>query len=202
MNVYPLFSSVVSATIIDSDTGIDSEYIDNHFTFASTSNFDNENSYASKNINVLDNLPVLKETILANFYNFKNDVMKWHSTDFDFTTSWFTKTTTNGYSQFHYHKNCMYSGILYFDSYDTGNLLIQKNYTDSFKINPPKEYNIYNFETFYIQPKKNLLVFFPSNLNHKVDLYKGINPRYSLAFNLHPIGNIGVGDSSVSIKIN
>ena len=202
MNVYPLFSSVVSATILDTEHElIDIDYVENTFDFISTEGFDNASSFATKNLQVLDYLPDLKEKIFRTFTKFKNEILCYKDTDFVFTTSWFTKTLSNGYSQFHNHKNCMYSGVLYFDSYQTGDLLFKNMQESSFKINNPTEYNIYNFETFYIKPQKNLIIFFPSNLQHKVDLYKGIQPRYSLAFNLHPVGHIGVADSSVNIKI-
>lgn len=205
MNIYPLFSSVVSASIIDLsniDCNSTVDYIEKNLEFASTSNYDNSNSFATTSITVLDKLPKLKNKILNEFYFFKNKFLRWEETNFDFTTSWFTKTLRNGSSQFHTHKNCLYSGILYFDSYDSGNLVFENNQPNSIKINPPTEYNIYNFESFFIQPQQNLLVFFPSSIRHKVDFYTGTKPRYSLAFNLHPVGEIGVGDSSINISIN
>jgi hypothetical protein len=67
-------------------------------------------------------------------------------------------------------------------------------------VNEPSEWNIYNYQSFVIQPDKNLLVFFPSDLKHKINVYTGLKDRYSVAFNLIPVGTIGLGDSSVTIS--
>ena len=113
-----------------------------------------------------------------------------------------TKTLTGGYCQFHSHKKCYYSGVLYFDSYETGDLVFKKSsLSNSIKINEPEEWNIYNYDNFFIKPQKNLIVFFPSYLEHKINLYSNFEDRFSLAFNLFPYGKMGSGDSTVNIKL-
>jgi hypothetical protein len=64
-------------------------------------------------------------------------------------------------------------------------------------VNDPTEWNILNSRRLIIEPEKNLLVFFPSVLRHRVSKYSGKDNRYSLAFNLFPTGKIGNGDSSI-----
>ena len=52
-----------------------------------------------------------------------------------------------------------------------------------------------NNNSWTISPEKNLLVFFPSYLEHRIINNK--DKRRSLAFNIVPIGGYGTGDSSM-----
>ena len=51
-----------------------------------------------------------------------------------------------------------------------------------------------------IMPNKNMLVLFPSYLKHKILTHESNIPRYSLAFNIVPVGHYGVGDSQYNTK--
>ena len=201
MNIYPLFSSVVSASIIKEDfTETFSLLKQEHFS--TTDSFNNLNSFASIDNKVLKKHATLEDRILKEFYKFKNEYLRYEDTDFVITTSWVTKTMPKGYSQLHNHKNSYYSGVLYFEECIDGNILFETNANNqSIKLNDPNEWNIYNFETFNIAPQKNLVIFFPSYLKHMVLPFNGDVPRYSLAFNLFPVGDIGVGDSSINLSV-
>ena len=59
----------------------------------------------------------------------------------------------------------------------------------------PREWNIMNSCSWNISPEKNLLIFFPSYLEHRIINNRG--KRKSLAFNIVPIGEYGTGDSSI-----
>ena len=50
------------------------------------------------------------------------------------------------------------------------------------------DHNIYSAEEWSITPKKNTVLLFPSNLMHKVAKNLSNKDRYSLAFNINPIG--------------
>lgn len=202
MNVYPLFSSVVFANILNYDTEEDFEKLKKEKFFDVNNGHDISKSFSSVSKNVLKNFPSLKKNILNEFYNFKDNILQLTTTDFDISTSWMTKTLTGGYCQFHSHKNCYYSGVLYFDTYSTGDLVFKRLSTmGSIKTNDPKEWNIYNYDNFFIKPQKNLIVFFPNYLEHKINLYSNNENRFSLAFNFFPCGKIGSGDSAVNIKL-
>ena len=54
-----------------------------------------------------------------------------------------------------------------------------------------------NCKSFELKPEKNKLIFFPSYLRHKIKIHKGDTVRYSLAFNIIPIGDVGYYDSFV-----
>ena len=49
-------------------------------------------------------------------------------------------------------------------------------------------HNIYSAEEWTITPKKNTVLLFPSNLMHKAAKNLSNKNRYSLAFNINPIG--------------
>ena len=59
-----------------------------------------------------------------------------------------------------------------------------------------KEWNNLNGIALEIAPIKNLLILFPSYLNHSVLPYYGTTVRKSLAFNIVPVGSYGHGDSA------
>jgi uncharacterized protein (TIGR02466 family) len=199
IDVLPLFPSVVGIGFLEGNLSSvygrlkDLEY--------HTLDGGNNNSYVSKTLKVLDNELELKNLILNTFSNFKNDVLKLHTTDFTITTSWMTKTHPNGYSQFHSHKNSYYSAVIYFETHSDGHLVFDNSHSNyqSIQPNDPTEYNLFNTESFHFTPKENLIVMFPSYLKHKVDIYTGDKNRYSLAVNFFPSGVFGKGDSSLRI---
>jgi uncharacterized protein (TIGR02466 family) len=198
---FPVFSSVISATKIDDDLTSFTNDIKN-LSFSETNQNDSYKSFSTEDLHIFDHFPEIEKLILSYFYEFKNSVLKLTTTDFEITTSWATKTTTDGYCQFHSHRNSYYSGVLYFDKYTDGHILFDNSTlkNNTFMVNEPSEWNIYNYQSFVIQPDKNLLVFFPSDLKHKINVYTGLKDRYSVAFNLIPVGTIGLGDSSVTIS--
>jgi uncharacterized protein (TIGR02466 family) len=203
--VLPVFPSVVSATKISEDiTALWnlSDSIEYNLSDAD----DTQLVYASKNLHLLETLPDIKKIILDYFYNFKNTVLKLDTTNFEITTSWMTKTEPNGFCQYHRHRNSYYSGVLYSsktNSVDSGNLMFTDDgiKQDSMLINTPSEWNILNSNRIVIEPDANLLIFFPSALRHRISRYTGTENRYSLAFNLFPVGNLGKGDSSIKLEL-
>lgn len=67
---------------------------------------------------------------------------------------------------------------------------------------PPTEYNIYNSPWWNFKPKKNMVIFFPSYLKHRMGRHNLDDPRYCLVFNIMPCGTFGFGDSSISLELN
>jgi uncharacterized protein (TIGR02466 family) len=203
--VLPVFPSVVSATKIVEDISALwnlSDSIEYNLSDAD----DTQSVYASKNLHLLETLPDIKKIILDYFYSFKNTVLKLDATNFEITTSWMTKTEPNGFCQYHRHRNSYYSGVLYSsktNSIDSGNLMFTDDgiKQDSMLINTPSEWNILNSNRIVIEPDANLMIFFPSALRHRISRYTGTENRYSLAFNLFPVGNLGKGDSSIKLEL-
>ena len=60
--------------------------------------------------------------------------------------------------------------------------------------------NNYNAKEYLVTPQKNMLLFFPSYLWHTILNNHSDKPRYSLAFNLIPLGQYGSGDSTYNTE--
>lgn len=160
--------------------------------------------FVSDDFYILNQYDSLKSEVESCFNYFKNEILLYESTEFKLTTSWATKVRPGGSSHYHNHKNCMYSGVLYFDDiklaapieFNNSNLV-----QESFLVNPPVRYNIYNNDRFAIHPSKNTIIFFPSYLMHRVGCHGADDSRYSLAFNFMPDGIYGYADSTVRLEI-
>lgn len=203
--IIPAFPSVIAATKIDKDLSSLWNLIPNLEFMESTSD-DSHAVYTSKDLNLLNSLPDVKKILLDSFLEFKNNTLNYTTTDFEITTSWMTKTETNGFCQYHAHKNSFYSGVLYknkSNSSDSGNLMFVDAGVkdDTLLINTPHEWNLLNSKRLVLEPDENLLIFFPSYLRHRISKYTGEENRYSLAFNLFPVGKIGSGDSTVNVRV-
>mgnify|MGYP003347532921 CR=1 FL=1 len=168
--------------------------------------------YLNLEINILNNLEDIKKisinqskalNLLKKFYEYKNEVLKYTTTDFVITTSWFTKIEPMQMTQIHSHTNSLYSGVLYIDEYDdkSSSIVFHTNIQKQILLNPPDEWNILNCDSWNIKPKNNMLLFFPSYLLHSITTNNSNNTRYSLAFNIHPIGLYGGDDSSIKINV-
>ena len=168
--------------------------------YRKTNEIASSETYTTVSNAVLDKFPKEKETLLEYFYYYKDEHLKFVSTDFRITTSWGTKTNPGGYSQYHNHKNSAFSGVFYYDDMNGGDIEFSSSNLDpqSFQFNNPSEINLLNMRLFRITPRKNSLLFFPSYLIHRVTTNQSPSARYSLAFNLIPTGEISAGDSSVS----
>jgi len=202
----PVFPSVMAAATVSHNLSPLWNKLNEMIFFPSTAD-DTHSMYSSKDMLILDSIPEIKKILLAYFYDFKNNILKLENTDFEITTSWITKTAPGGFCQYHSHKNAYYSAVLYQDKtndVNSGNLL----FTDigikeqTILINDPSEWNMLNSRRITIEPDKNLLIFFPSNLRHRINKNTGTTDRFSLAFNLFPKGILGTGDSSINLKLS
>ena len=147
-----------------------------------------------------DKFADLKSELMKEFYIFSNSIM-FYPNEFGITTSWFTKTTKNQSSNYHNHHNCMISGIFYLQTDENSGDIVFEDFTNQRNKLIPKEYNIYNSTDYRIKPIDGLLILFPSEVHHKILKSTSDNYRYSLAFNLTPIGKIGTGDSYINMKL-
>jgi uncharacterized protein (TIGR02466 family) len=199
--IYPLFSKVVYENIIDDLNfkkivkDINDDFIDAGYrTKLDVSNI----SMASQNKNVLENkkFKKIKDRILKEFEYFNDHFLKYEN-KFKITTSWFTKTEKGKESNYHNHSNCMISGVLYLQTDDKSGSINFIDYSNRrFKL-ISKEYHVYNCMDFTFVPKNGLILFFPSEMHHKILRNESDITRYSIAFNLVPYGDIWIkGDDS------
>ena len=90
----------------------------------------------------------------------------------------------------------MYSGVFYFNNVEETptTTFSMFNLNTSYLIEPI-EFNNWNCTTWKFAPKNNECIYFPSHLPHILDKNTSNEIRYSLAFNIIPMGTIGWRDS-------
>jgi len=204
--LYAVFSKVIYINYLNDITNEQLHEIKNYL---STLEYERANpvdlsTNSSKSFQVLENkkLFFLKQKLIQEFNLFKNNVLKYENNDFVFTTSWVAKSLKNQTSEWHRHDNCMYSGIFYVNTDENcGNLLFENFYdTKRFTLRTTED-NFYNSKSFFVAPKNKMLIFFPSEIYHKILKNNSNIERYSIAFNLMPIGNIGNSDGDSFLKL-
>lgn len=199
-NVFPLFPNTIG--ICEIKENLDNLKKIEYFDFFHKNEFE---SGITKSFNLLDSFQKEKEIIISYFNRFKNNIMQYDNTNFVMTTSWGTRCLKNQVSEYHNHKNCFFSAVLYLDDVDAGGELIFSNSglnVGNLLLNRADNINPFNTDSFYIRPKKNTIVIFPSFLMHKISRYFGENPRYSIAMNFMPTGILGYDDSSINVDVN
>ena len=144
----------------------------------------------------------LKSIINAEIKNYANNIMKYDA-DFLITTSWFTETDIMEQSQYHQHQNSFISGVLYLNvNEDSGSITFEDFRDEQIKVSCT-EYNVLNGNSYTVQPVNGLILLFPSKMWHIVNKNKSEHKRNSLAFNVMPVGTVGVptADSHMRIKL-
>jgi uncharacterized protein (TIGR02466 family) len=107
------------------------------------------------------------------------------------TQSWLNYTEAGQFHHKHAHPNSFLSGVLYIDADEKNDKIYF--YQDGYKQIkiPPKEWNLFNSESWFFTVKTYQIVVFPSHLTHMVEAKAGDNRRCSLAFNTFLRGKIG-----------
>jgi uncharacterized protein (TIGR02466 family) len=109
------------------------------------------------------------------------------------TQSWLNYTEETQHHHNHAHPNSLVSGVLYLNSDpEFDKIVFIKSVYNGIKPSP-KEYNLWNSDSWYVPVKTGDIIMFPSSLTHMVESKKGSNTRVSLAFNVFIKGEIGEG---------
>jgi len=200
MNIQPIFpQAVLGISKININSNETLKYLEKvEFKITEQTKEGNALCSISKNYDILEKLIDLKKEISLKVKHYLDNIMQF-KTNFQFTTSWAIKTVPNGYSQKHTHSNSFLSGVYY----PKGN----KNFNIKFFKKPVFwnferiENNLLNMEwcDFNII-EDNTLILFPSDLEHSVEKNLSNKNRYSLAFNILPLGEIGSSDSKINFK--
>lgn len=161
-------------------------------------------SQISLRLDVLEDFPKVSQLLLKKFGEYVKNISPDHL-DFQITTSWGTRCLgkVGNYSSVHSHKNSMYSGVLYFSNCESSGYFKVYDPLDdhkNFYIGENRSPNLYSSSMFMIKPEKNDLIFFPSYIKHMITPYYEKENRYSLAFNIVPVGRFGGEDSTLTIK--
>jgi uncharacterized protein (TIGR02466 family) len=119
---------------------------------------------------------------------------------FEIVRSWIAKSEPGQSSNFHNHNNCMWSGVYYIDVPQKSGGITFENYdVQRFQLNVI-DYNQNNSESWTIVPETDTIIFFPSEVYHKIETNESNMTRYSIAFNLLPVGEIGDNKSDSYIQ--
>jgi uncharacterized protein (TIGR02466 family) len=202
-NVTPIFPRPFAEYTVD-------ENMDNFFEVVKNLKYiSHKNTYSNiettEDKHILDSLPEVKEIFKKYFYHFKNEFLHFNDIEFDITTSWATKTQKGGFSASHAHYNSFYSGVYYFESMpeEGADVIFERpEEVSSFLIQPNEIVNDVTTNFCFYKPVKNTLIFFPSFLKHRVALHEIDDIRYSLAFNVIPVGKFGFQDSTLNVRLN
>lgn len=201
MDTFPLFSCPVLKLFVDENTDQLIDHIEKA-DFKNTNVPGSNIAYTSNDVRLLKKYPRIERILLKKFQDIaKNNFC--YTTDFIITTSWIAKMDPGGFAQMHSHKNSFYSGVYYFDEYEEGCSSLELE--TPFRAFPdyqilPTEWNVMNSTSWKFEPEKNLLIFFPSYVPHCVGENKSNRTRYSLAFNIAPIGEYGQADSIYNVS--
>tara|TARA_B100000809_G_scaffold37297_1_gene32639 strand:- start:223 stop:894 length:672 start_codon:yes stop_codon:yes gene_type:complete len=209
-SVTPLFSKVfycnnltdiTDESLADIKQFISQQPYFNVATFENTMDYRGSHNVAESTIkhDLLETstLEPLKQRILDEFRIFKNKVLRTEDLEFGITTSWATRSIPGKEAPFHYHSNCYYSGILYINvAPNSGDICFKdfdsKSYSFDEKV---KEWTIFNARTHSWTPENRDIIFFPAEVYHQFLVNKSNIDRYSIAFNLVPLGRVGTEDS-------
>lgn len=203
ITIFPVFPHTIAiATLRDSEVDEHAlEYVRNLEYVGTAYEESHAKSRSSTCFSVLEDLPKLKRAILNRFQVLKNDYLFHTRNDFVITTSWSTKAEKGDYSKFHDHRNCFYSGVYYFDGdEDTGKIRFNNPYRKAWFVESTR-LNELNMNQMGVSPEKNMVVFFPSYMDHAIAEHRSEKTRYSIAFNLMPVGQVGKEDSSAFVQI-
>lgn len=173
------------------------------FDFGNTKHSVNNNQYnsfISKSLSIFDKLDDLKRPVTESLEYYIRNVLSYPNINFKIFKSWATMTPPGCHSYRHNHTNSWISGVYY--PHDVcGGIVFHDPFPHHFQVDSPKESNIFNSTTWNLSPKKGDLIIFPSYLEHSVKTNTSEFNRYSVAFNVHPIGLYGEGDSQINVTI-
>lgn len=186
----PLFETMVDISEDDKNCIKNAEYV----------RFPSNNGYGTPDKFLLDRpeLAELKNNIMMVCKNYIYNILEVNiSADFQMTNSWAVKHLKGDESGTHDHTNSMLSGVLYIQTDEhSGDILFYKNKNHYNLFTPTveitfKNQNAFNTGGWAIRPKNNMLILFPSTVDHSVFPSRSDQERYAVAFNLFAFGRFG-----------
>ena len=164
------------------------------------------NSDISVDRNILDKMPDLKSEIeihtqnyIRKYLHIKKDL------DFYMLNSWVNIHRPNDWSQIHNHGNSLISGVYYpIFPKDSGGIQFHRcnriNLFDQCIMMEYDEDTIVNAARYQIDVSEDLILLFPSHLEHSVNKNLSNKNRYSLAFNYYVRGKLGKEEYQLELK--
>jgi uncharacterized protein (TIGR02466 family) len=199
MNIIPLFSTPLYENSLD----IDSEVLEfvKGIDYVPCNPSDILEGVMSVNNYILEvpQLKTFKNQIEQVVDNFLKVNLKFTQIYFNITTSWVVKHNENHRGKSHFHRNSLFSGVVYLQVSDNSGDIIFLNssknplYPTEIELQAT-EYNVFNALSWAITPKQNSILIFPSHVKHKVTPNKSNKDRYVIAFNIFPSGILDKGN--------
>lgn len=201
LDVLPLFSSPVVNTCVDVDAKSVLEKLKT-LEFRRTDHTltanDGTATGISESLSILNYFPDLKKAIEQRIEYYVREVLLYKTVKYKITTSWGTETFSGGMGQGHMHSNSWLSGVYYPEPCSP--LQFLKVNGSFLQLESPEQWNIWNSLQWEIEPVENTLLIFSSQQNHRVTKNTSNHTRYSIAFNVMPVGRIGYADSTLYIN--
>lgn len=156
--------------------------------------------------NEKDEFNMLTQAILEHTHKFLKEYFKIDN-KFKITTSWGVMTEPGEHAgdDYHFHANSVLSAVYYFKRIENcGGISFRRNpYMNPVTV-PTIEFGHTeetqsNSEFVNFEPNTGDLIIFPSHLYHKVLTNNSKRNRYSIACNLFPTGDVGLGERVLSI---
>ena len=163
----------------------------------------------SKNNYIMD-APIMEplgDWVLACMKDYATNVMRYKYKDLVFTQSWLTKKLQGTSHKAHTHPNTLISSVFYFEMnegdpplcfsnrvYSANRPIFEPSYLDDYQDHP------FSQEMFFVQPKQNDLVIFPSWFTHGVPPNPNKEFRKSLGINALPKEIIGDLESIAGLE--
>ena len=148
---------------------------------------------------VLINLRDFIETSLADY--FKTVYSPKNKTSLQITQSWTNYTEAGQFHHKHTHSNSFISGIFYLQANrEIDRIYFHRSGFQMIRLSP-KEWNIWNSESWWFEVGTGDLILFPSHIPHMVETVRNEETRISLSFNTFPIGFLGEEDELASVKL-
>ena len=192
MNIVPLFSTPLYINEIDIDKNILSFVREQVFIPCDQYNPAEGLTTGNNYVLELPEFKNLKKNIDTEINYFLKEILKFY-TNFKITTSWIIRHKKGHSAKSHFHKNSLFSGVVYLQVSDnSGDIVFTNNeksllYPSEITLDVD-EYNDFNMLSWTLRPKVNNILIFPSHLTHFVTPNNSIDDRYVLAFNIFPSG--------------
>jgi uncharacterized protein (TIGR02466 family) len=161
------------------------------------------NSITTSN-NVLDNneLKDIKEYIETHIQEYKQKIIspRYDNTLY-ITESWINYTNKNQSHHRHSHDNSLVSGVFYFNTVENDAITFYKKKSGLSLSFDTETANVFNSLSYRLPVSNNMLILFPSELEHEVDINIQDKTRISLSFNVFVKGVVSnVGTTKLTIN--
>ena len=121
--------------------------------------------------------------------------------NFKIATNWATKCEPKGVGEYHVHANFWLTGCYYPHGTIEDKFYISfRKFLNNMYEPKRKNWNTLNSNTAGISVKKGTLLIFPADLQNQIGYNATNQDRYSIAFNILPVGMLGESDGEYEFK--